>query len=364
MLTALLFIIVLGILVFVHELGHFLVAKNSGIRVDEFGMGFPPRLFGKKVGETVYSINLIPFGGFVKIFGENGDEELPDADKSRSFAHKNRGIQAAVLAAGVTANVLFAWLVISLGFMTGLPAPVGEYGNADILNPKVIVTSVQADSPAANAGLRPGDALLSLKVGDDITSSPLTPEEVSKFITAHANDVIIVSSRRGEENRESTLTPKAGILSDRPAIGIGMDLIGTVRFPIHIALWEGAKTTVNLLVAIAVGLFDFFRQLFTFTADLDQVTGPIGIANLVGDAAALGLTHLLMLTAFISLNLALINIVPFPALDGGRLLMVAIEAIRRKPIPAQFTLILNGIGFALLITLMILVTYKDILKLY
>ncbi len=368
MITALLFFIVLGILVFVHELGHFVVAKWAGIRVDEFGLGFPPRLFGKKIGETIYSLNLIPFGGYVKIFGENADDEPspdagPEQDRARNFSRKNRAVQAAVLSAGVCANVIFAWLIISAGFMAGMPTPVGTYGPGDIINPRLEVTGVTASSPADRAGLRPGDVIAGLSAGGAVTSATPSPDEVVNFIDSHGTVPITIDVSRGSAHEVFTVIPKQGILAGRPAIGISMDEIGTAQFSFFRAFWEGAKTTGDVLQSIVVGLYGFFVQLFTFQANLSEVSGPVGIANLVGDAAALGFINLVMLTAFISLNLAVINIIPFPALDGGRLLFVVVEAIRRKALPARVTLIANSVGFALLIALMVVVTYKDISRL-
>lgn len=362
-----LFIIVLGVLIFVHELGHFLVAKKCGMRVDEFGLGFPPRVFGKKIGKTIYSINWIPFGGFVKIFGENPPDspetERLAAGEERSFNKKNRGLQAAVLVAGVTFNVIFAWLLISVIFVSGFPAPVGYYQGVPVENPRLVLTQVLADSPASQAGLKVGDAIISVVAGSNSFSN-LTADTVSDFMNQHESKEILFGYERGKEKGEVKITPVAGIVAGRAAIGIGLDLIGTVRLPFFRAFWEGAKTTGELLVAITKGLGKFLYRALTFQADFSEVAGPVGIIGLVGAAAGLGFANLLGFVAFISLNLAVINLLPLPALDGGRLLFVAIETIRRRPLNPKIINYLNSLGFALLLILMLVITYKDIIKLF
>ncbi|MFA6272874.1 MAG: site-2 protease family protein [Candidatus Paceibacterota bacterium] len=362
-----LFIIVLGVLIFVHELGHFLVAKKSGMRVDEFGLGFPPRVFGKKIGETIYSINWIPFGGFVKIFGENPPDS-PEAERlevseERSFNKKNRGVQAAVLVAGVSFNVIFAWLLISAGFISGFPAPVGYYQDVVVTNPQLVITQVLADSPASRSGLQAGDAIVAVAASDGLLSD-LTPDSVSDFMARHEGKEILIGYKRGSEKSEVKVAPVAGIISDQVAIGVGLDLIGTVKLPFFRALWESAKTTGNLLVEITKGLGKFFYKAFIFQADFSEVAGPVGIIGLVGAAASLGFANLLGFVAFISLNLAVINLLPFPALDGGRLILVVIETVRRRPLNPKIVNYLNGIGFALLLILMLVITYKDVIKLF
>ncbi|MDO8510042.1 MAG: RIP metalloprotease RseP [bacterium] len=363
--SIILFIIILAVLIFVHELGHFIVAKRSGIRVDEFGLGFPPRLWSKKRGETTYSINAIPFGGFVKIFGENPDDEsIGGPDSKRSFVNKPRSIQAAVLAAGVFFNFVFAWLLISIGFMFGLPTPADYGGSVPVQDAKLIVTSVSSESPASEVGLQPGDRILFVESSKgSLQDETLTVPNVQELIAESVNEEITLLYRRGNENQLVRIEPEVGIVEGRAAIGVGMDRIGILKLPAHKAIWSGAVATVNLTKAISVGLADFFTGLFRGTSSIGQVTGPVGIVGLVGQVSELGFIYILSFTAFISINLAVINLIPFPALDGGRLLFVLIEAIKGSPINPKIANILNGVGFALLIILMLLVTYNDILKL-
>src|SRR3989344_216965 len=362
-----LFIVVLGALIFAHELGHFLVAKKCGMRVDEFGLGFPPRVFGKQIGETVYSLNWIPFGGFVKIFGENPttdpDTENSITDQEKSFGKKNRGLQAAVLIAGVSFNIIFAWLLISISFMSGFAAPVGYYEGVPVENSKLVLTQVLTNSPASKAGLMGGDSIIAVFEGMNKLSK-LTPDAVSDFMNQHEGKEVSIIYKRADEQSEIKIIPIAGLVTNRATIGVGLDLIGTVKLPFFRAFWESAKTTGILLVEITKGLGRFFYNIFTFQADFSQITGPVGIISLVGASARLGISNLLGFTAFISLNLAVINLLPIPALDGGRLLFVAIEAVRRRPLNPKIVNYLNGFGFVLLLVLMLVITYKDVIKLF
>ncbi len=360
--TILIFIIVLAVLILVHEFGHFIAAKKSGIRVDEFGIGFPPRLLTLfNWRDTKFSLNAIPFGGFVKIYGENPLEQpSSEEEKNRHFSHKPKIIQAWVLSAGVFFNVLFAWLLISFGFMSGLPMPAKD--NLSVSDARLVITSVLPDSPSQIAGLKPGDVVLNATFQENFLEE-VNPEALSEFINK-SDGVMTLTLLRGQERLEKEIEPTLGLVEDRRAIGISMGMIGTLRLPPHLAFWEGGKTTVSLLGAVAVGLVTFLSQAVLGQADLSQVAGPVGIVGLVGDATNLGFIYLLQFTAFISLNLAIINLLPFPALDGGRLLFLLIEALKGSPIKPQVAGALNAIGFFLLILLMVVITVNDIARLF
>ncbi len=362
--SILLFFLILIVLVVVHELGHFLIAKWSGIEVKEFGFGFPPRIFGRMWRGTLYSINWIPFGGFVKIFGED-PEELPttEEEKAKHFSFKPRPIQAAVLVAGVTFNMLFAWLLISLGFITGLPSSVGAPTSGQVQDAKVVITEVVKDSPAEKAGLKVGDAILSLQASNQKIDH-FTVQGVQEFIGSHGDQTVQVQYKRGEQSGTLSVIPKQGIVQGKSAIGIAMDMIGIVKLPFLSALAEGASLAGYIFKNVALGLATFIWNAVTFRAHFSDVTGPVGIVGLVGSARQLGFAYILSLAAFISINLAVINLLPFPALDGARLVFVAIEAIIRRPINPRVANMINTIGFFVLIALMLVVTLHDIVKLF
>jgi regulator of sigma E protease len=284
-------------------------------------------------------------------------------DSKRSFINKPRYIQAAVLLAGVTMNFLVAWLLLSVGFMSGLPTAVGtEPSGTQIQNQALTVTSVLSGSPAEKGGLKIGDKLVSLSVGADMTETP-SPESVKYFVKRHASDAINVSYVRGHENMTTKITPEALLIEGAPGVGISMDLIGVLKLPIHKALWQGLKLSWDLVAGTFSGFYTMIRDAVTGHGNMSAITGPVGIVGVVGDAAKFGFIYLLSFTALISINLAVINLMPFPALDGGRLLFLLIEKIKGSRINPKVGNTINIIGFGLLMILMVIVTYHDILKL-
>lgn len=351
-------------LIFVHELGHFIVAKKSGMRVDEFAIGFPPRVFSKKYGETAYSINAVPFGGYVKIHGENPNEDGDEGpDSKRSFANKNRGLQVAVLVAGVLGNVIFAWFILSLGFLTGMPAPTDKYENASVSGKTILISGVVADSPAAEAGILAGDVLIKIGSGGRLVNKP-TMEQVEEIVSVSSGEPVYIEYERGTESKETSVIPQAGIFGDKPAIGIEMVSFGQITLPFWSAVYEGGVLTYNMITAVIQGLGGLLVDVVSFKADFSNIVGPVGIAGIVGTASDMGFGHLLSITALISVHLAVINLAPFPALDGGRILFVLVEAIIRRRINPKIQNYVNGLGFLLLMVLMMVITYRDIVKLF
>ena len=364
--SILLFFIILIVLIVVHEFGHFIVAKKMGIRVDEFGIGFPPRALTLwHRGETRYTLNWLPFGGFVKIFGENPDEaSLHGQESARSFAHQSKFVQVLVLVAGVSFNVLLAWFIFFGVFASGAITPAGGEMRSVLNGAQLAVLQVVPASPAEQSGFMPGDIIVSVASGEE-SVDVLTPEHATTFISEHKEKVINFHVTRDGEEILLLAEPRKGLIpddSERFAIGISMGLVGDLSLSPHLAFLEATKLTWKMLSAITLSLASFFASAFTLSADLSQITGPVGIVGLVGDAASLGIVSVLMFSAFISLNLAVINLLPIPALDGGRILFVLIEAIKGSPIKPQIGNALNTFGFAFLILLMFLVTYNDIVR--
>ncbi len=366
--SVIIFIVILLVLVLSHEFGHFIVAKKSGVRVDEFSFGFPPKLFGKKIGETEYNFNLLPLGGYVKIHGEDAGD-IDDLDKDRSLEHKPWYIKAAVLVAGVTMNFLVAWLLLSIGFISGLPtsvemAPVGSRVN----NAALTIVNVSPNSPALKAGMKSGDKILSVSVNNNTNMASIVDgintESIHDFVLSHPTDQINFSLMRGNKLEDISVKPSLLNGSDTPMVGISMDMIGTLSLPVHRAVWEGLKLTSSLTVKTAVGLYGLLKDSLMGHGNLSSVTGPIGIVGIVGDAVNFGFIYLISFMALISINLVVINMIPFPALDGGRLLFLLIEKIKGSKIKKKIANAVNLIGFSLLMILMLVITYNDIMKLF
>ena len=362
--SIILFLLVLFVLILVHEWGHFIVAKKTGMRVDEFGIGFPPKLYGIKKGETEYTFNALPIGGFVRIYGENL-EEIPDdePEKIRAFGSRPKWAQALVLIAGVAMNVIFAWFLFFITYMIGMPTAVSE--NEASPEAVLYVSGTIPNGPLAEE-LLPGSEIVSVTAGDDVLQDP-KPSTFTNFVQEHADETLSISYIHGTESGVVEVVPVKGLIAgqeDRAAVGVSLAMVENVERSFFEALGQSFIATGEGLKNITIGLWALLVGAFTGEADLSQVAGPVGIVGMVGDAADFGLVALLTFTAIISLNLAIINLLPIPALDGGRLLFVAIEAVTRKPINPAWAGRLNLIGFALLMTLMIVVTYNDIVRIF
>ena len=345
-------IIAFAILILSHEFGHFIVAKKIGMKVDEFGLGFPPRLFKIKKGGTVYSFNAIPFGGFVKIPGEDGEKGLERVEGA--FSSKSVGLRSLVIIAGVAFNVILAWFLISFSFIIGAPVSSSAVPPGGVLEEtKIVIVQVVKGSPAELSGLKPGDKLIAFS----------QVEDARNFINKNIGKEIELRYQRGKVFSSAVLTPRINPPEGEGAIGIAMDEIGILKLPFYKSVWEGTKTTYNLTVGTTVAFFTFIVEAIKGRSVLDAVAGPIGIIGLTGDAAKLGFVYLLNFIAFLSINLAILNILPFPALDGGRLVFLLVEKIKGSPVSSKFTGITHSVGMVILMFFMLLVTYHDIVRL-
>lgn len=361
--SLLLFFAVLFVLVLVHEWGHYITAKKTGMRVDEFAIGFPPRLFGVKKGETEYTFNALPIGGFVRIYGENPDTVTAfDPDKARAFGSRPKWAQAVVLLAGVTMNIIFAWLLFFVTFVLGVPTAVDEAQ----ASPEAIlyVSNILSNSPLTGK-LPPGVSITKLSTAETSVNE-LTPSSFSAFIQEAEGKEVTITYEQAGVSESVVVVPSAGLLEqdkNKVAVGVSLSLVEEQKMSLGEALVGASVSTYEGFVAITVGLATLLVESVRGTADFSQVAGPVGIVGMVGDAATYGLTALLTFTAMISLNLAVINLLPIPALDGGRLLFVGIEALIRRPIDPIWMGRVNLLGFVLLMALMVIVTWNDIAKL-
>lgn len=358
--SILIFIVVIVALIVVHEFGHFVAAKLSGMRVDEFGLGYPPKAMTiAKVGETSYTLNWLPFGGFVKIYGEDGEGK-----SSRAFNNRPRLLQAIVLIAGITMNLIFAYILIVGALIMGTPRALSDDELATARNAELLVANVLPGSPAALAQLLPGDTIVSATDAKGEWRA-VDPKSFSAFISESGGSEVKLDVKRNGKEQVITAKPSEGIVTADPfryALGVEVATVGVVPISLGQAVAEGARLTWGATVLTAEGLWHFFYSIFTFSADLSQVAGPIGIAGAVGSASTQGLGYLFSIMAIISINLALINLIPVPALDGGRLLFVIIESVIRRPIKPSVAYAVNAVGFIFLILLMVVVTAHDIFK--
>jgi regulator of sigma E protease len=360
MLTAIIFIIVLGVLVFVHEFGHFIFAKRAGMKVKEFGLGFPPRIWGVKKGETLYSINAIPFGGFVKILGEEGEQR----DNPRSFSSKLAGPRLLVIIAGVTMNFFLAVVLLMVTNFFGLRIGLIDDKTASIARDKQVqIIEVSKDSPADKAGIMLLDQVVGFKVNGSLKEVSDT-EDIQNFVYENVGKTLTVVIQRNNKILDKEIVPRINPPAGQGALGVSLALTGVVSYPWYEAVWRGVYDAVVLTINTVIGYFVLFKTLLFKGKLIADVSGPIGIATLTGQAARMGINYLMQFTAMISINLAVLNIIPFPALDGGRALLIMIEKFKGSPLNKKVEQVVNTVGFALLIALMVYVTAKDILRFF
>jgi regulator of sigma E protease len=390
MFTIVVFLLILSVLVLVHEFGHFITARIFGMRVYEFGMGFPPRLGGvyrdpvtkkwvwvwgrgrntlsETVGgderqeefpATLYSVNWLPIGGFCKIKGESGDQSV----QTDSFAHHKPWKRLIVLVAGVVMNVVLAAVLFAVGFGIGLPAMVDGSldARAEIVVPaSVVVQQIVPESPAKTAGVSLGDHIISIAGQPVVKASDVTTIVESHGVTRY--DMVI---KRDGVEKTLSITPdtanKNGIFV--PRIGVAMAEIVVIRYPWYIAIGKGVAAALTGVVTILATLGYMIVEIFRGHGLVADVSGPVGIASVVGQSARLGIGYLINVTAMISLSLAAMNILPIPALDGGRALFVAIEKVFRRKVAIRYEQIAHTIGFVLLMILIVVVTTRDIIGL-
>jgi len=360
-LTIIVFILILGILIFAHELGHFISAKKAGVRVDEFGFGFPPRIFAVKKGETTYSLNLFPVGGFVKIFGEEMEEKR--STSKRAFYNKPAWERAIILFAGVFMNFLLAAIFISVVHGLGVPSFVEKGEETNYRNIQIQIVEVVKDSPAGKTGLKIGDSITNLSFRGE-TARINEVEDVQSFIASHIGEEIIFDIKRGDETLQKIIVPRANPPQGEGATGIAMAKTGLISYPWYTAIVKGFGAAAKLIVTMITMFYLLIKNLILKGTMIGEVAGPVGIYSLTSQFVKLGLVYVLQFAAILSINLAIINVLPFPALDGGRLLFLLIEKIKGKPIKFKTEKLVNTIGFAILIGLMIIITLKDIIKLF
>lgn len=350
-LTAITFLVILTILVLIHELGHFLVARWVGVHVEEFGLGLPPQAWGKKIGKTIYSLNWLPIGGFVRLAGE---DQLPTGKPNPSlFWSRSKKERSAILIAGVFMNFALAVAITTGLLVTGVKEPTG----------RVHVERVLPGSPAEKAGLLEGDILLSISSSLISPISLTTPRQLIDFVNSEKGNTIALEISRGGEALSVTAVPRVEVPPGEGPLGVAISDLELRKYTLVEA--PGKALAINLTRGrdMLVSLGETVWKLITLQKLTADVAGPIGIAQVTGQAVKFGWQAVLEFASILSLNLAVLNILPIPALDGGRLLFVFIEkAIGRKVRPA-FEKSTHQIGMIILLALIFLVSINDILRL-
>lgn len=352
----LLVLLIFGLLVFVHELGHFVAAKRAGVEVEEFGIGFPPRLLGKRVGDTLYSINLVPLGGFVKMKGESTADPEPGSFGAASFSNKTK-----ILLAGVAMNALTTFVILVGLCLHGLPPLIQNqfsHGHASYAQPKqVMAVDVEPGSPAERAGLKRGDIVLRGN-GQPFSSE----DELVAFTKVHAGQQ--VSLRVAHRGSERTVQPTLRS-PDRESGFLGVTPFQTykLRYNLPDAIITAAGLTLQLMWATLTAFGGLIAGLFVHQTVSENVTGPVGIVVLLNNIVDLGWSYVLIFVASISVSLAVVNAMPLPALDGGRWLLAIVQRVTRRSLTPAKEAAVHGAGFIALLLLMAVVTYFDIKRL-
>jgi regulator of sigma E protease len=343
-------------LMIIHEFGHFIIAKKFGVRVDEFGIGYPPRIFGKKIGETIYSINWIPLGAFVKIYGEEGG-----VDDYRSFSNLKIWQRILIVIGGVAAFWIAAIIIFSIVFAIGTDLPVGDQDVQGLINPQVKIVSVSEDSPAGRAGLKIADTITDIKVGG-VDTKINKISDFQKITGENKGKEITLTIERSGKDFDVNLTPRVNPPAGEGLIGVGLERMATL---IKKTSWYSApiqgtiytwQTTVNALK----GLYVVFANLLTGKGAPEGASfaGPLGITVFLANAASYGIGFFLYFIGIIAVFIALFNLFPIPALDGGKLLFLLIEKIKGKPVSVKVEQGITMLCFIILIALSLFITIK------
>jgi regulator of sigma E protease len=351
MTTAWSFLLVLTGIILVHEFGHFIVARSFGIRVLKFSIGIGPRVWGVVRGATDYCISALPLGGFVKMLGEQPDEEVPPEERTWSFSHKPAWQRSFVVAAGPVFNFIFAWLIFFVIFL--------GYGKPVILTN---IGDVQSGSPAEKAGVMPGDRIVAID-GQEVHKW----EEVSKAIEANKGDAVLLTLQRGRKTISVDIIPKIYELKNIfgeeikvPMIGVSAsgDMEIEKLSPLN-AIGQAFSRTWELIVLTGQVIVKLFERVIP----LSTLGGPIMIAQMAGQQAELGILNLFYFMALLSINIGFLNLLPIPVLDGGHLAFLAIEGITGRPLSMRQKAVAQQMGIFILLVLMVLIFYNDIARL-
>lgn len=353
------FISFLGLffLIVLHEFSHFLAAKRLGVKVEEFGIGLPPRLIGKQFGETLYSINLIPFGAFVRLFGE--EKEIND---KRSFSAQPVSKRLLIAVAGVVSFWVISAFIFMLLFFVGNRVVVGDEDIESLISPKVQIAQVAPNSPANISKLKVGDTILEIRKLNGEAKKVEKITDVQGFVKDNLGEEIVLKIERGKKIFEVNLVPRNSPPEGEGPMGVILVKTAVKKYSFFEAIYQGIKHTFELTIKIINGYIFALHNLFQKKPTGVEMVGPVGIFQMTAEATQLGTIYFFNFLALISLYLAVFNLLPIPALDGGKVLFLTIEAIRRKPISFKTEQKITAFFFGLLILMAVFVTIKDIIR--
>lgn len=343
------FISLIGLLV-LHEFGHFILAKKFGVKVEEFGIGYPPRVFGKRIGETIYSLNLLPFGAFIRVPGEIGETK-----DDRGFSDQPILKRVMIMLGGVVSFWIMAALIFSVVLNMGSPIALEDEENiSGVKNIQIQIAAISSDSPAEASGLKPGDAILNFN----------KVKEVQNFMELNKGQEVTLAIQRGRESFDVKITPRISPPQGEGPLGVALVRMGIKDYPWYESPWRGISQTWNLTLAVFQGYYQALSNVFKGRPSGVQLTGPVGIFHMMGQASQLGASYFLNFIGLISIYLAVFNILPIPATDGGKMIFLGIEFFRKRPVPARIEQRITAVFFMALILLMVFITVKDVIRIF
>lgn len=332
-----------------------MTAKKFGVKVEEFGLGYPPKLFGKKIGETIYSVNLLPFGAFVRISEE-------DRSQPSSFSAKPLWQRALIIFNGAASFWLVAAILFSIVFMVGAPTVIDD-SETGVPDTKVQISMVYDESPAESSGLKAGDIIKKLK-SDTLEVEINKVAAVQEFIDNNLGKEITLTIKRGDKVFEVKTVPRVSPPPGQGALGIGLARTGLKSYPLYLSLFQGIKSTFEMTLLVIKTYALSLAKLFKGAPTGLQLMGPVGIVGLLSQGASMGISYFLQMIGFLSINVAIINLLPIPVFDGGKLMFLGLEGLRKKPVPQKLEERITFVFFSLLIILMVFVSIKDIRNLF
>ena len=357
MFTFLLAFFSLIFLLVIHELGHFILAKKFNVKVEEFGIFYPPRIFGKRIGETLYSLNLLPLGAFVKVFGER------EKNHPRAFGAKPAWQRALILLGGIISFWIISAILLSIVMGSGFSMAVEDTENGNLKDTKVQIVAIAPNSPAEEAGLKLGDTITDLQVtGYNLRTTKV--EQVINFVQNHKGEEIVLKIQRGREVFDVSLVPRLSPPKEEGAMGVALMRTATKKYSLIEAPFRGVTATFRMTYFALEGWATALRNLVLGRPTGVELAGPVGVFSMLDEAASYSISYFLQFIAVISIYIALFNALPIPPTDGGKLVFLFIEKIKGKEFSDKLEAKITPIFLYLLIGLVILITIRDVKKLF